>query len=467
MAQDASPCFQPATVLARALRERAFTAVELVEMFLARIEAHNATTKSYIEVTGDIARRAAAACDRRLAGGGELPMLLGIPYGVKDLIDIEGVATTGGSAAFRDNVAAKSAPVIERLDRAGALSLGKTNLHEFAYGTTGENQTYGTAVNAYDPSRLACGSSSGSASAVAHGLAAFALGTDTGGSVRVPAVLNGLVGLKPSYGRLPTEGVLPFCWSFDHVGLIARTATDAAAVFLHCADSGDPEALAAVGAGLGEAKPLRGLRVGIPEVYYFDHADPEIIAAAEDAMRRLELAGATLRKVELPDVRDARTVSLTIQMPEALAFHAPHLEARGALYSTDFRAGLALGQYILAEHYVQARRFVSRYRAGMREVFEAVDVVLTPATPIPAPKLGTVSVTVNGVEEPVGNALTRYTSFFNMTGHPALSLPTHLHSLGLPIGVQLVGRHEEELLILKVAALLEEVSGGVPPPGCA
>jgi aspartyl-tRNA(Asn)/glutamyl-tRNA(Gln) amidotransferase subunit A len=386
---------------------------------------------------------------------------------VKDLIDIEGVATTGGSAAFRDNVAAKSAPVIERLDRAGALSLGKTNLHEFAYGTTGENQTYGTAINAYDPSRLACGSSSGSASAVAHGLAAFALGTDTGGSVRVPAVLNGLVGLKPSYGRLPTEGVLPFCWSFDHVGLIARTATDAAAVFLHCADSGDPEALAAVGAGLGEAKPLRGLRVGIPEVYYFDHADPEIIAATEDAMRHLELAGATLRKVELPDVRDARTVSLTIQMPEALAFHAPHLEARGALYSPDFRAGLALGQYILAEHYVRARRFVSRYRAGMREVFEAVDVVLTPATPIAAPKLGTVSVTVDGVEEPVGNALTRYTSFFNMTGHPALSLPTDLHSLGLPIGIQLVGRHEEELLILKVAALLEGVSGGVPPPRCA
>lgn len=464
MTPAASTCFQPATVLARSLRERAFTAVDLVDMFLARIEDHNARTKSYIEVTGDLARRAAAACDRRIAEGGDLPPLLGVPYGVKDLIDIEGIATTGGSAAFRDNIAAKSAVVIERLDRAGAVSLGKTNLHEFAYGTTGENQTYGTAVNAYDHSRLACGSSSGSASAVAHGLAAFALGTDTGGSTRVPAVMNGLVGLKPSYGRLPTEGVLPFCWSLDHVGLITRTVMDAAAVFLHCTERSDPESLNAVGAGSGEARSLRGLRVGIPEVYYFDHADPEIIVAAQDAMRHLECAGATLSKVVLPDVRNARTVSLTIQMPEALAFHGPHLESRGALYSPDFRAGLAVGQYILADHYVRARRFLSRYRAEMREVFEAVDVILTPATPIPAPKLGTVSVAVGGVEEPVGNALTRYTSFFNMTGHPALTLPTAMHSLGLPIGIQLVGRHEEELLILKVAAVLEEASGGVPPP---
>src|SRR5690606_20240372 len=166
MTQDDSPCFQPATVLARSLRERAFSTVELVEMFLARIAAHNARTKAYIEVTGDLARQAAAACDRRLGEGGRLPPLLGVPYGVKDLIDIEGVATTGGSAAFRDNIAAKSAAVVERLDRAGAVSLGKTNLHEFAYGTTGENEVYGTAVNAYDASRLACGSSSGSAAAV-------------------------------------------------------------------------------------------------------------------------------------------------------------------------------------------------------------------------------------------------------------------------------------------------------------
>src|SRR5690606_17037301 len=172
-------------------------------------------------------------------------------------------------------------------------------------------------------------------------------------------------------------------------------------------------------------------------VYYFDNADPEILATAHDALRHLERAGASLCKVELPDVKDARTVSLTIQMPEALAFHAPHLASRGARYSADFRAGLALGQYILAEHYVRARRFVSRYRADMRAVFQAVDVILTPATPIPAPKLGTVSVTIGGVQEPVGNALTRYTSFFNMTGNPALTMPTNLNSLGLPIGVQL------------------------------
>jgi aspartyl-tRNA(Asn)/glutamyl-tRNA(Gln) amidotransferase subunit A len=460
-------CFQPAAVLARLLRDRKVSAAELVEAFLARIKRHNGAAKAYIAVTADAARRTAAECDGRLRRRDATSLLCGIPFGTKDLIDIEGVPTTGGSAVLQDNVAARSATVIERVTAAGAISLGKTNLHEFAYGTTGENGRYGTAVNAYDSSRLACGSSSGSAAAVAHGLAAFALGTDTGGSVRVPAVMNGLVGLKPTFGRIPTEGVLPYCWSLDHVGLITRTVGDCAALFELCAEpDGDPPFLGGEdidSSGLAD-RSLAGLRVGIPAAYYFERTDPEIGAAAEAAISHLERSGAAINEVALPEVSHARTVSLTIQMPEALSFHSRYLEARGHLYSADFRAGLALGQYILAEHYVRAKRLVEQYRAGMRDAFKGCDVILTPATPIPAPEIGTVSVTMEGVEEPVGNALTRFTSFFNMTGHPALTLPVALHALGLPIGVQLVGRYGEERLVLGVAAALERQFGPVPLP---
>ena len=228
--------FRSATELAAMLRQRKVSAVELVDCMLDRIVRFNSDCHAFITVTSDDALRRATACDRRLAAGETLPMLAGIPFATKDLIDIAGVATTGGSRVLDGNIAERNAIVIDRLFAAGAISLGKTNLHEFAYGTTGENEVFGTPANVYDQNRLACGSSSGSAIAVASGLAVLALGTDTGGSTRIPAVLNGLVGLKPSYGRIPTGGVMPFCWTLDHVGLIARTVADCALLLGACAN---------------------------------------------------------------------------------------------------------------------------------------------------------------------------------------------------------------------------------------
>lgn len=449
------PCFQTAAELSKALRARNFSATELIEAFLARIAAHDARAKAYIAVTAEDALSHAAECDRRLAEGEAASPLLGIPFGTKDLIDIKGLPTTGGSAAMQDNPAAKNADVVERVLAQSAISLGKTNLHEFAYGITGENALYGTPVNAYDVTRLACGSSSGSAAAVAHGLASFALGTDTGGSVRVPAVLNGLVGLKPGFGRISTQGVMPYCWTLDHVGLITRSVGDCAMLFEHCADRPD---------GGSDDRPIASLKVGIPDDSYLERVDPEILAAYERVTSFLARQGASLVRIAMPDTSHARTVSLAIQMPEALSFHSRFLAERGHLYGADFRAGLALGQYILAEHYVRAQRLLSVYRDDMQDIFSTADVILTPATPLPAPKIGTVSVTLDGTEEPVGNALTRFTAFFNMTGHPAIALPTAMHSLGLPIGVQLVGRHRAEATILAVAAGIEESFGRTPPP---
>ncbi len=343
--------------------------------------------------------------------------------------------------------------MISRLFAAGTVSLGKTNLHEFAYGTTGCNEVYGTALNAYDPARLACGSSSGSAAAVAHGLTVAALGTDTGGSTRIPAVLNGLVGLKPTIGRISTKGVLPFSWSLDHVGLITRTVRDCAELLAVCTGDARPT-FGAPETGQGKDL-LSGLRIGIPRRFYWEDADPEVLEAGEEAIRFLERAGAVIRPVELAEPEQARTVSLTIQMPEALSFHSQYLEDRHALYGEDLRSGLALGQFILAEHYVRAKRFLTVYREEMRAMFDTVDLLMTPATPVPAPLVGTTSIRLGDVDVPAGNALARYTSFFNMTGNPALSLPCAMHSAGVPVGIQLVGRLREEDVVFRVAGAIE------------
>ncbi len=450
--------FQSAVSLRRKLAARQISSVELCDLFFDRIRLYNDRSKAFIEVWEAGARAAATARDREIAGGNG-GLLLGLPYALKDLIDVKGVRTTGGSRVLHDNVAADNAACVEGLERAGGIFLGKTNLHEFAYGATGENETYGTPVNAYDETRLACGSSSGSAAAVAFGLCPFALGTDTGGSVRAPAVLNGLVGLKPTLGRVSTRGVIPYCWTFDHVGTVTRTVADAALVLEAIAgyDPLDPvSSNQPVGSYVSALeRDIGDLRVGVPESFYFERADSEILTASEAVLRHLEASGAELRKVSMPSMEHSRTVSLAVQMPEALSYHSRYLDQRGELYGSDFRAGLALGQCLLAEHYVRAKRFVELYRRQTNAVFDEIDVLVTPATPVIAPKLGTVKVKLEGVEEAVGNAVTRFSTFFNMTGHPAITLPVALHSKGLPMGIQIVARHFAEETLFAAAGHIE------------
>ena len=424
---------------------------------LERAAGLNPACKAYIEMFADGAMDRAAALDSGPRQGG----LHGIPFGVKDMFDCKDRLTTAGSAVLHDNIATDDAHAVTLLHEAGANCLGKLNLHEFAYGATGENSLYGTPVNAYDPTRLAGGSSSGSASAVAWGLMPFALGTDTGGSVRAPAALNGLVGLKPTYGRISVRGVIPYCWSLDHVGIVTRTVSDAARVLQEvatpdpadhgCAQVAVDDYVGAIGSG-GD---VSGYRIGIPRAFFFENVDPEIRAATERAISYLERKGATVTDVELPDMTHTRTVSLTIQMPETLSYHMPWLEDRRDLYGADFRAGLALGQNLLAEHYVRAKRMLTTYRAEVDRVFQDVDALITPATPAIAPNLGAVTVTTEGLSEPAGNAITRFTSFFNMTGHPAITVPTGLHSTGLPMGVQLVGQQFGEAALLRLAAVVD------------
>lgn len=469
--------FQPAHELSQRLKNREISATELTELFLSRIEKLNDISRAFITVTAEEALNAARSWDDNKSPEKHLSIFSGIPFASKDLLDIKGVKTTGGSRVLADNVASETAHVVEKLLASHAISLGKTNLHEFAYGATGENAYYGTAVNAYDTTRLAGGSSSGSAAAVAFGLCPVTFGTDTGGSIRVPAALNGLVGLKPTMGRLSSHGVAPYCWSLDHVGIISRDIRDCADM-LQLTAGYDPRDASSVNTPtdnyirpVEEASSpgsLRGLKIGIPGNFFYDRVDPQILAATDAARRTLEQAGATCVDVNLPDMEHCRTVSLTVQMPEALSFHSRYLEERGDLYGEDFRAGLALGQCLLAEHYVRAKRMMSLYRQKTNEELQKVDVLLTPSTPITAPHLGSPHIDVDGVTEPVGNAITRLTAFFNLTGHPAITVPSGLHSNGLPMGIQLVGRYFDEATILKVAGCIEaEEAFRIPPPSLA
>ena len=432
--------FAPISELSRRLRNGDISAPKLVDLFAGRIDRYGEISKAFISLDLQRARARADAVDpdKELA-------LNGIPYSCKDLFDVEGLATTGGSQVLQDNIADSDADTIQAMNRAGAICLGKNNLHEFAYGATGENSLYGTAPNPYDHSRLAGGSSSGSAAALGFGLCAASLGTDTGGSVRAPAALCGLVGFKPTFGRISTAGVIPYSWTLDHVGTLTRTTNDASTVFKSLLP-GQTE-IATVN--------LENQVIGIPQGFFFERCDSEILDGIDALMNFLRAAGASLKPVTMPSMQTTRTVSLTVQMPEALSFHNRYLEQRGHLYSQDFRAGLALGQCLLAEQYIRAKRFIETYRRDMNAVFTEVDAILTPATPIIAPKIGAVEVSVDGVSEPAGNAITRYTSFFNMTGHPAITLPCGMHSEGLPFAAQLVGKHHGDEQLLELARRIE------------
>jgi len=461
--------FRSVRDLRRMLKDGAIGPGELTSVFAKRIAAHNAVSKAYITETLADAKTEADTLSR---SGLPETAVAGIPYASKDLFDVKDVLTTAGSKVFHDRIATRDSACVARLRTAGGLSLGKLNAHEFAYGATGENPHYGTCVNAYDTSRIAGGSSSGSAAALAFGLAAFTLGTDTGGSVRVPAAFCGLVGLKPTAGRIPVTGVVPYCWTLDHVGLMTRTVADCADILSLIAGH-DPEDPVSVNTPVDNYPAaldgdISGLRIGIPDSFFFERADPEILEKTDGVKAYLAARGATLVPVTFPDMSHSRTVSLTVQMPEALSAHSTTLRERGELYGEDFRAGLAVGQCILAEQYIRAKRFIELYRQQTGAIFREVDLVLTPAAPVIAPHVGQSHVTIDGVDEPTGNAVTRYSTFFNMTGHPALTLPCGMHSKGLPVSVQLVAGYFEEAVLLRAASAIEKNDAfRVPLPGIA
>ena len=453
------PTYAPVTKLTARIRRGKLSPIELTEHFLAKLDQLNPELHAFISIATDRALAASEAIETAIKNGTKVGPLAGVPFACKDVFWTCGLRTTGGSLVLENWVPPHDAGVIKRLVGAGAILIGKTNLHEFGYGATGINPHFGTVVNPWDRHRIAGGSSTGSAIAVACGLVPFALGTDAGGSVRAPAALCGVVGLKPTYGRVTTSGTIPYSWTLDHVGLFTRSVADAAIVLESLAGF-DPEDPVSVPVRVAHYRRalcgnIRGLQIGVPRNFFFEHVDPEITSATFGVLKCAEQLGAKLTDVSMPDLTLARTVSLVIQMPELLSYHSRFIPDKRELYGDDLRAGFAVGQFILAEHYIRAKRMVTLYRRKMAEVFEAIDLLVTPTCPIIAPRLGVATVTTEGKEEPVGDAHSRFTSFFNLTGHPALSVPSGWHSLGLPMGVQLVGRPFEEATLLRAGDALE------------
>lgn len=430
--------------IAAALESGSRSAIEIVGDCIAAAERTNPWLRSFITIAAEHALVQAEEADARRRAGHVLGILDGIPYAAKDMFETRGIRTTGGSRVLENNVPDTSAAAICMLDAAGAALIGKTNLHEFAYGATGENRWAGTVVNPHDETRLAGGSSSGSAAAVAAGIVPFALGTDTGGSVRVPAALCGIAGYKPTYGLISLDGVIPYCWSLDHAGVLATSIEDLELVVRQIAKL--PPA----------RRPGVSLRIALVEGY-----EQKCEATVRDAFlatkEHLKRSGAIFGMIELPDQSEARTVALLLQLAETVTYHSPNFAGGGDRYGADMRDGMTLGQLLSAETYIRCKRLVRAYKRAFAQTMQTFDLILTPACPITAPQVGTVEVDIAGQTIPTGNALTLFTSFFNLVGAPALVLPVALPSRGLPVAVQIVGAPGSDAQLFEIALMIEDV----------
>ncbi|MFD4478900.1 amidase [Streptomyces sp. NPDC058471] len=431
---------------ARAMAAKELSPVELTDSVLDRIGAVEARLQAYVGVAAESARSAAAKAERELAEGRSRGPLHGIPMGLKDLIDAEGMPTTASSRVREGHVAGRDSVVAARLSEAGAVLLGKTHTHEFAYGLT-TPQTR----NAWDHSRVAGGSSGGSAVALAAGEATFALGTDTGGSIRVPAALNGVVGLKPTYDLVPRGGVTSLSWSLDHVGPLTRTVEDASLVLAALVGGA-----AAPDTGTPPEGDLTGLRVGVPRNYYFERVDPEVEEGVRRAIGRLQELGAELVEVEIPFTRYILPTQWGLMVPEASAYHERTLRSVPDLYAPDVRVLLEAGELVSAGDYLRAQRARTLMREAWAKLLGSVDVIAAPTVPMTAAEAGRESVEwADGTVEAVSESYVRLSAPANIAGVPALTLPVGQDDAGLPIGMQLMGRPLGEATVLRVGRAYE------------
>jgi aspartyl-tRNA(Asn)/glutamyl-tRNA(Gln) amidotransferase subunit A len=454
------------TEAARALRERRVTSRELTRSALDRIGRVNPALNAFLSLLPERAAGRAAQADRELTSGVDRGPLHGIPIAIKDLFAVRGVRLTGGSR-IHDEVPACDAAVVEKLEAAGAIILGTLNLHELAYGVTSENPHFGAVCNPWNRNHSAGGSSGGSGAAVAAGMVFAALGTDTGGSIRIPAAFCGTVGFKPTYGLVSRFGTLPLGFSLDHVGPLARTVRDAAALLQAIAgyDSRDPASVRSPAADYVPQMEcsIRGLRLGVPEAYFFDRVDGEVALAVRGAIARAASLGASILPVRLPDMHTVNTIGQVLLLAEAAAVYEERLKDRDR-FGSDVLALLDQGRLLPATDYINAQRLRRKGQIEFRSVWSEVDCLITPTSPIAAPRLGQKVVAVGGEDQEVRAAATRFTRCFNVLGLPAISMPCALTGAGLPIGLQIVARPLGDRLVLVVAATLED--GGLTIPSC-
>ena len=465
MTKEDSLSFATIEELNALLVKRKVSPVELTRHFLSRIEKYNSQLNAYLTVTAEQALAAARHAEkelmRRRGSSGSRRPLLGIPISLKDNIWTRGIRTTAGSKVLRDFVPAEDATVVRKLHRAGAVLLGKTNLHEFAYGITTNNVHYGATHNPWALDRIPGGSSGGSAAAIAAGLSVASVGTDTGGSIRIPSAMCGIVGLKPTFGRVSVFGSVPLAPSFDHIGPLAHTVGDAAILLglLAGRDPLDPTSSAHRVEDFSATlrKPLRKFRLGRARDYFWGNLDGEVRAATEAAVRDLEKHGATVCDVSLPHLSESPDAATNIALAETRYGHeaAGYYPAHADEYSDDVRGRVEAGGKVTATQYLAALDLQKRLRAEFDAALQEVDAIVAPTASITAPPIGAEHVEVNGEQLPLRAALLGMNRPANFTGHPAISVPCGFTREGLPIGLQLIGRSFDESTLLRIAFAYE------------
>ena len=440
------------------LRARKLSSYELVSESLDRIQDLNPKLNAFMTVTADAALRAARRCDEELAAGRDRGSLHGIPVALKDNFYTKGVLTTGGSKLFAGHVPDYDSAVAEKLQDAGAVIVGKTGMHELAYGITSHNVHFGAVRNPHNFDRIPGGSSGGSGAAVQSGMVFMAMGSDTGGSIRIPAAYCGTVGLKPTFGRVSRYGMFPLGYSLDHAGPLTRTCRDAVES-LNAIAGYDPRDASCSrrpveNIRLEEPLYLKDLKVGYPENFFFDRVEPAVGKAVQQAIHQIGELGATVIPVKLPDIAAINTAGRLILLAEASAWLEPFHLTRRADISPEVLALLDQGRLVSATAYVNAQRARRLLAREFAQVWKKVDVLFTPTIPMGAPPQGSSTVTLGGVEEDVRAATTKFVRPFNVLGLPALSVPCGLTEESLPIGLQIVGPPYGERRVLTAGAAL-------------
>ena len=441
-----------------ALRAGKTSVRELTEETLRRVAAANPQLNAFITVTEEGARTRAALLDDELARGVNRGPLHGIPIAHKDNIYTRGVRTTGGSKIFADFIPDYDATIVRQLNDAGANVIGKTGLHEFAYGMTSNNPHFGAIRTPWDLERIAGGSSGGSAAAVAAGILPLATGTDTGGSIRIPASFCGVAGLKPTYERVSRAGIMPLGLTLDHAGVLAGTVRDVALAFRMIAK----QSSGYVPAGHAD---LRGMRIGVPENFFVERIAPEVMLSFRSAVQTAAALGAHVTEIRLPDVEALNVVGRMVQLSEVSALLGRYLDQRSEI-GRDVVLLLEQGRLIPASDYLNAQRVRRVLAREFSKLWKNLDCLMTPATPMTAPKIGETTVAFGSVTEDVRIAGTRLARPFNVLGWPALALPCGFSDAGLPIGLQLVGPPQQEDTLLQAGAALEDafaIAGRKPP----
>jgi len=455
-------CYMSAAELSPLIQNKELSPVEVIQAHLDRIQETEPVLNSFITLLPEEALAAAKRAETDIQAGRSRGPLHGIPVALKDLYNTAGVRTTSGSRIFDNFIPQQDCTVAARFNQAGAILLGKLNMHQFAYGPTGENPDYGHMHNPWDPEMVTGGSSGGSGSATAAGQCTITTGSDTGGSIRIPAALCGIVGLKPTYGLVSRYGLTPLAWSMDHPGPMTRTVEDAA-MAMNAIAGYDPKDVASAKVEVPDyteslTGDVRGLRIGVPKEFFEAPLDPQIAQAVRDAIALLESMGAQVREVDFPLFNDSQAISTAMLMAEASAYHKDLLAKDGDKLYPPVRLRLEAGLFITAADYLRAQQGRAIFNQQARDLLKEVDLLAGPTEPVTAPLL--LADHVQAGEHSIGttSALTQYTRPYNITGFPAISIPCGFSDSGMPMALQLCGRPFDEPTVLRAAHAYQQAT---------